>query len=242
MSISEAGEVIVSGAGQGIGFAMSLGLLNAGYRVSAWDIDRGQLASVEDEKLSFCQLDVRNKPDLVRAAESAAARGSVVGLVTCAVVAKVVPFLQLEETHWDTVFDVNLKGSFFCCQAVLPAMRRQRRGSIVLFSSMAARTGIVKCAHYDASKGGILGLARSLAIEVAGDNIRVNVVSPGVTDTPRRRATLSESHHRQLRERIPLGRIGRPEDMVEAALFLLDDDSSFVTGQDIRVNGGSRLF
>jgi NAD(P)-dependent dehydrogenase (short-subunit alcohol dehydrogenase family) len=242
MPRSDAGEIIVTGAGQGIGLAISRRLLHEGYRVSAWDIDRGDLGSISNERLSFYQLDVRDKPSQVRAAESAATRGNVVGLITCAVVSRLVAFLELGEALWDETFDINLKGSFFACQAVLPVMRRQRCGSIVLFSSMAARTGNVRGAHYDATKGGILGFARSLAAEVARDNIRVNVVSPSVTDTPRRRETLTDERHKKLQELIPLGRIGRPEDMVGATLFLLHDDSSFVTGQDLRINGGFRLF
>jgi NAD(P)-dependent dehydrogenase (short-subunit alcohol dehydrogenase family) len=242
MPRSDADEIIVTGAGQGIGLAISQRLLDEGYRVSAWVINRGDLASISSDRLTFYQLDVRDKAGLVGAAESTAARGKIAGLITCAVVSKLVDFLKLEEALWDEMFDVNLKGSFFACQAALTVMRRQRFGSIVLFSSMAARTGNVKGAHYDATKGGILGFARSLAIEVARDNIRVNVVSPSVTDTPRRRETLSDERHKKLQELIPLGRIGKPEDMVGAALFLLHDDSSFVTGQDIRINGGFRLF
>jgi NAD(P)-dependent dehydrogenase (short-subunit alcohol dehydrogenase family) len=140
------------------------------------------------------------------------------------------------------MFDINLKGTLFACQAVLPIMREQRRGSIVLLSSTVARHGAVGGAHYAATKGGILGLARSLALDVARENIRVNVISPGTTDTPMPREHRTDADLEALRRRIPLGRIGRPEDMAEVALFLLQEDSSFVTGQDIRVNGGALLF
>lgn len=114
-----------------------------------------------------------------------------------------------------------------------PARRPAQR------SSMSAA---VAAAHYAATKGGVLGLARSLALETARDNIRVNVVSAGITDTPQPRRNMSEDDMFSRAAAIPLGRIGRAEDMVEAALFLLRDDASFVTGQDIRVNGGRALF
>jgi NAD(P)-dependent dehydrogenase (short-subunit alcohol dehydrogenase family) len=112
----------------------------------------------------------------------------------------------------------------------------------VFFSSMLARTGGINSAHYAASKGGVLGLARSLALEVAGENIRVNTISPGLTDTPQPRDHLSEEELYGRGASIPLGRIGKAEDMVEGCLFLLSEDSSYFTGQDLRINGGASLW
>jgi NAD(P)-dependent dehydrogenase (short-subunit alcohol dehydrogenase family) len=121
-------------------------------------------------------------------------------------------------------------------------MRPQKFGRIVMFSSMAARTGGVNTAHYAASKGGILGLARALAIESAAANIRVNTVSPVITDTPMPRAVLTAEEMESRKTQIPLGRIGSTADMADACLFLLSNDSSYVLGQDLRVNGGSTLW
>ena len=196
-----------------------------------------------NSRLTFHQLDVRDKAGIDRVvAQTVATSGRIDGLVTCAAVFKAIPFLQLDDTTWDQTFDINLKGTLFACQAILPVMRSQGGGSIVLFSSIIARTGAAKGAHYAASKGGILGLARSLAMEVARDNIRVNVVSPGITDTPQPRANVSAEYLAARAREIPMQRIGRPEEMAEVALFLLQGDSSYVTGQDIRVTGGGRLF
>ncbi|MGN6735522.1 MAG: SDR family NAD(P)-dependent oxidoreductase, partial [Candidatus Binatia bacterium] len=136
----------------------------------------------------------------------------------------------------------NLTSYFLACRAALRVMRPQKFGRIVLFSSMAARTGGVNTAHYAASKGGILGLARSLAIESAAANIRVNTVSPVITDTPMPRAVLTADEMESRKSRIPLGRIGSTADMADACLFLLSNDSSYVLGQDLRVNGGSTLW
>ncbi|MBI3054450.1 MAG: SDR family oxidoreductase, partial [Betaproteobacteria bacterium] len=133
---------------------------------------------------------------------------------------------------WQHVLQVNLTGSFLCCRAAVRFMRPRKFGRIVMFSSMAARTGAIDGAHYAASKGGILGLARSLAVETATDNIRVNTISPGVTDTARPRAFGC----------IPLGRLGDVHDMTEACMFLLSEESSYVVCQDIRVNGGASLW
>ena len=169
-------------------------------------------------------------------------QGSIHGLVACAAVFKAKPFLEIDDASWDLTFDVNLKGSLFAVQAVLPYLRQQKSGAIVLFSSTIARTGAADGAHYAATKGGVLGLARSVALETAADGIRVNVVSPGVTDTPQPRGNMTEDQLFSRAETVPLGRIGDVHDMVEAALFLLSEDASFMTAQDLRVNGGARLF
>ena len=130
----------------------------------------------------------------------------------------------------------------FACQAVLPMMRKAGHGSIVVFSSSIARAGSPTGAHYAASKGGVLGLMRSLALEVAKEGIRVNAISPGVTDTPQPRGHATDEELYAKAARIPLGRIGQPEDMAQAIHFLLGNESSYVTGQDIRINGGGQIF
>ncbi len=163
-------------------------------------------------------------------------------LVCCAAIFRPQPFLELEPENWQRTLQTNLTGSFLLCRAALRCMRPRKFGRIVMFSSMIARTGSVKGAQYAASKGGILGLARTVAIEAAPDNIRVNTISPGITDTPQPRAFLSESELTARRTRIPLGRIGAVEDMVDACMFLLSEQSSYLIGQDLRVNGGASLW
>ena len=163
-------------------------------------------------------------------------------LVCCAGIYRPAPFLELTLEDWQQTLQINLTGYFLCCRAALRFMRPQKFGRIVMFSSMAARTGGAQVAHYAASKGGILGLARSLAIESAAENIRVNTVSPVITDTPMPRAVLSDEVMESRKTRIPLGRIGEVKDMTEACMFLLSDDSSYMLAQDLRVNGGSTLW
>jgi NAD(P)-dependent dehydrogenase (short-subunit alcohol dehydrogenase family) len=121
-------------------------------------------------------------------------------------------------------------------------MQAAKVGSIVLFSSSLARTGGMNSAAYAATKGGILGLMRSMALDVARDNIRVNAVSPAIADTAMPRANLDADVLQARAAANPMKRIGTPRDMAEAALFLLDDENAFMTGQDLRVTGGAHLF
>ena len=168
--------------------------------------------------------------------------GKIDYLVCCAGIYRPRPFLELSLDDWQQTLQINLTGYFLCCRAALRSMRPQQFGRIVMFSSMAARTGGKNVAHYAASKGGILGLMRALAVESAAEGIRVNTISPVITDTPMPRAVVSEAYLQSRKADIPLGRIGDVQDMAEACLFLLSEESSYVTGQDIRVNGGSTLW
>ena len=234
--------VIVTGAGSGFGLALTRRLLKENFRVEAWDRDEGSLSDIDDDSLSFRQLDVcdgRAMADAVAAIETSAA---ITGLVTCAAIYRVAPFLEITEDDWDAHLSINLKGTLLTCQAVLPRMLDQRRGSVVMFSSLIARRGAVNSGAYAATKGGVLGLMRALALDHARAGIRANAISPGIADTPMPRAVMDEDMLISKGEDVPLGRIAMPEDIVDATMFLLGQESSFVTGQDIRVNGGAGLF
>ena len=238
------GAIVVTGAASGIGRALVQRLVADDVHVCACDADATGLALLGSAPHLLTRVvDVRDRAALEAAVGDAhRAAGSIAGLVACAAVFKAMPFLDIDDALWDTTFDVNLKGSLFAIQAVLPFMRQQRSGAIVLFSSSLARSGAADGAHYAATKGAVLGLARSVALETAADGIRVNVVSPGVTDTPQPRGNMTEDQLFSRAAAVPLGRIGRVNDMVEAAMFLLSEDASFMTAQDLRVNGGARLF
>jgi 2-hydroxycyclohexanecarboxyl-CoA dehydrogenase len=236
---------IVTGGSGGIGKAISSRLLSEGAKVFALDVDakpwRTQVDSVAG--VTFLEVDVSQEADVDKAFATVAGREERIDyLVCCAAVFPRRPFLELGLAVWKETLNVNLTGTFFCCRSAVQFMRRQGFGRIVLFSSMLARTGCVNGAHYATSKGGILGLARTLALEVAHESIRVNTISPGITDTPQPRAFLSDAEIKAKESQIPLGRIGRVGDMVETCLFLLSEEGSYLTGQDIRVNGGSSLW
>lgn len=235
--------MIVTGAGSGIGAALTRRLLTENYHVSAWDTDPGDLTGANDANLDFHEIDVRDADAMATAVAGAAEKtGRIAGLATCAAIYRTKPFLELTEDDWDAHLSVNLKGTLLTCQAVLPKMLEQKSGSIVLFSSSIARRGAPQSAAYAATKGGVLGLGRAIALDHARAGVRANIISPGITDTPQPRGNLSEEDIYGRAENIPLGRIGMPGDMVDVATFLLSDDASFVTGQDIRVNGGAGLF
>lgn len=190
------------------------------------------------------QADVAAEDDLRSVvAEIERSSGPVAYLVYAAAVFPARPFLEIPPAEWERTLAVNATGAFLACQAVLPGMISQAFGRIVLFSSMLARTGGTNCAAYATSKGAILGLARTLAVEVAQSGIRVNTLTPGLTDTPQPRGHLTEDQLAAKAAAIPLRRLGLVEDMVEGCLFLLSDDTgSYYTGQDLRVNGGSTIW
>src|SRR5262249_54102680 len=134
---------------------------------------------------------------------------------------------------------VNLTGTFLCARAVARAMKEAGKGAIVNMASGRALAGAAKGAHYSASKGGIIALTKSLALDWAPYGIRVNCVIPGVTDTAQPRGELSDDELYALGSHIPLGRIAQPQDIAAAVAFLLGEDSAYMTGQSIAVNGGA---
>lgn len=225
---------VITGGSGGIGGAIAARLHDAGAIVHVLD---AKPSSMKD--LTFHQLDVANETEVDRVFD---AIGKIDYLVCCAGIYRPRPFLELSLDDWQQTLQINLTGYFLCCRAALRTMRPQKFGRIVTFSSMAARTGGKNVAHYAASKGGILGLMRSLAVESAADNIRVNAISPVITDTPMPRAVTSDEYLQSRKNHIPLGRIGDVQDMADGARFLLSDDSSYVIGQDLRINGGSTLW
>jgi len=228
---------VVTGGGGGIGGAIATRLASEGAVVHILDVKAGATNK------HFHPLDVGDEASVNRVFDAIGAEHDAIDyLICCAGIYRPQPFLELSLDAWRQTLQVNLTGMFLCCRAALKHMTPHRFGRIVLFSSMAARTGGKNVAHYATSKGGILGLARALAVEAAADNIRVNAISPVITDTPMPRAVVSDEYMQSRKDHIPLGRIGDVQDMVEACLFLLGDDSSYMTGQDLRVNGGSTLW
>jgi len=146
---------------------------------------------------------------------------------------------RLSEEDWDFVLDVNLKGTFLCSQAAYRPMRKQRYGKIVNTASVVVR-GNIGQANYISSKAGIIGLTRSLALEYARSNVNVNCVAPGFIDTPMS-AVLSEKTRELALERIPLKRLGRPDDVADLHVFLSSDEANYITGQVIFVDGGGSI-
>jgi 3-oxoacyl-[acyl-carrier protein] reductase len=158
-------------------------------------------------------------------------------LVNNAGIAKDQLLLRMKRDDWDAVLSTNLSSTFALTQAALKPMIRQRRGRIICISSVVGQSGNAGQANYAASKAGVIGFAKSVALEVASRGITVNVVAPGLIDTDMTRA-ITNGALEQWNARIPLGRLGTPEDVASAVCFLASDEASYITGQVVAVNGG----
>ena len=234
---------VVTGAGRGIGKVIAAQLLAEGATVHVPDLDEGRSRDSAAELgagAKPARLDVRNASDIASYFKTLEAQGGVDLLVNCAGgYAPLVPTLKITEAEYDMVMDSNLKGTFLCCQAVIPGMIRKKAGAIVNFSSLAGRqTSPALGSPYTAAKAGVLGLTRHLAKEFGAQGVRVNAIAPGTTEGERVAGLLTpEDRSRQLAG-IPLGRFTTAEDIADVVLFLLSPKARYVTGATIDVNGG----
>jgi NAD(P)-dependent dehydrogenase (short-subunit alcohol dehydrogenase family) len=163
-------------------------------------------------------------------------------LVNNAGIYPVSPVEEMREEEWDRVIDTNLVGTFLCSRAVAGKFLAQGSGRVISITSGRAFQGAKNAAHYASSKAGIIGFSKSLALELAPRRITVNVICPGITDTAQPRGHQSEEEIYSQAQKIPLGRIGQPEDLVGTAVFLASDGAAFITGQTLIVNGGSIMW
>ena len=236
---------IVTGAGRGIGQSIALAFAREGARVVLGDLDASLLDSVQAEiqalggqGLAF-QMDVSNKGQVQAVVRQALERwGRIDILVNNAGIYEVLPTEEISEEQWDRLLAVNLKGPFLCCQAVIPIMKGQEQGCIVNMASAAGKVGGTKAGvHYSVSKAGIICLTKQLARELGPHGITVNAVAPGRIDTPMIHA-VSDEENEAFRRRTPLGRLGTPQDVANAVVFLASEEASFITGEILDVNGG----
>jgi len=242
--------VLVTGAQQGIGRATALRCAAAGADVAVnWLDNEGAADDIAGEARAVGRRVLTVRGDVGRLAEVEAMvamveerLGPIDVLVNNAGVFPRVPFLELSESDWDYVLDINLKGTCFCAQAVAKRMvAAGRPGAIINLTSGAAYRGSPRGAHYCASKGGVVSLTRQMALELAPHRIRVNAIAPGLTDTAQPRYGSSEEEIAAAAQTIPLGRIAQPDDIARTAVFLASDEAGFTTGQILHVNGGGYL-
>ena len=240
---------IVTGAGQGIGRAIALGLAREGAGVAIADINEKSANKVKNEieaaggSALAIHADVSNENSVEAMVEKTLeAFRRVDILVNNAGIFPTSSVEEMSEADWDRVIGTNLIGAFLCARAVVPKFLKQGTGRIISFTSGRAFQGAKNGAHYAASKAGIIGFSKSLALELAPHGITVNVICPGITDTAQPRGHQTEEQIYAQAQRIPLGRIGQPEDLVGPAIFLASDAAAFITGQTILVNGGSIMW
>ena len=239
-------RALVTGAQQGIGRAVALALAEAGADVAInWLDDRAAAEAVAGEvrakgrKACLVQGSVGSFTEVARiVAEAHATLSGIDVLVNNAGVFPRSPFLELAEAEWDQVLGVNLKGSFLVAQAAARTMVKDgRKGAIVNLASSAVR-GHPLGVHYSASKAGIIGMTRAMALALAPHGIRVNAIAPGITDTAQPRYQYSESEMQEQSRLMPLGAMAKSSDIADIILFLASDASRFITGEVVHANGG----
>jgi NAD(P)-dependent dehydrogenase (short-subunit alcohol dehydrogenase family) len=245
MLLSDKVCIITGAASQrGIGRATARLFARQGARVVVLDLDEGQArdaaADLGQGHLGLA-CNVTDKQACLNAAERITGEyGRVDALINNAGVSQPVKFMEIEPENYDAVLDVNLRGTLYMSQAVVPQMRKQRSGSIVCMSSVSAQRGggIFGGPHYSAAKGGVLGLGKAMARELGPDNVRVNSIAPGLIQTDITGDKLTDDLRAEIIKGIPLGRLGVADDVGNACLFLASDLSAYITGATIDVNGG----
>ncbi|MBO5778571.1 MAG: 3-oxoacyl-ACP reductase FabG [Clostridia bacterium] len=234
---------LVTGASSGIGKAIAIKLAQNGYAVALGCRNTAAAEEVADfirtagGTVMVCPADVTDSASVEAMVAAAQTMGRIELLVPAAGIAYQNLFQYTDEETFDRIMDTNVKGAYLTAKAVLPHMITAQSGKIVFLSSMWGEVGASCEVVYSASKAALIGLTKALAKEVGPAGIRVNCVSPGVIRTPMT-TPLGEETLTALAEETPLGRIGRPEEVANAVLFLASDASAFITGQILGVNGG----
>ena len=235
---------LITGASRGIGRACALELVRAGYRVALAARQTDKLEEVAAEvraaggEAYVVALDLASQESIKAGfAKVSAEFGRIEVLVNNAGMTKDNLALRMKADDWNLVLQTNLSGAFFCIQQVISPMMKERWGRIINIASVVGQSGNPGQANYVASKAGLLGLTKSLAQELASRNITVNAVAPGFIETDMTNV-LKDEHKARITQAIPMGRIGRAEEVAAAVRFLASDEASYITGNVIDVNGG----
>jgi 3-oxoacyl-[acyl-carrier protein] reductase len=238
---------LVTGASQGIGRATSLFLADAGARVAVAARNSEKLSSLVAEIESAAGTALAVSMDVADAAQVKAGFQQLLAkfgrldiLVNNAAITRDTLALRMKLEDWEAVLRTNLTGAHLCMQQALGAMLKQRCGRIINITSVVAETGNAGQANYVASKAGLIGLTRAIAVEVASRSITVNAIAPGFIETPMTEA-LSQELKDKMRSLIPLGRFGTDREIAAAIAFLASDEAAYITGQVLGVNGGMHM-
>ncbi|MEK7080226.1 MAG: SDR family NAD(P)-dependent oxidoreductase [Patescibacteria group bacterium] len=240
---------IITGARRGMGRTHALTLARAGAKVVVSDVSQEECEAVVQEiknekgEALAVKCDISNKIEVDNLIQQTLAKfGKVDILVNNAGICPFNPFLEMKEEDFKKVIDVNLKGYFLCSQAAAKEMAKQKSGAIVNIASIAmgqVGSGFAGLTHYCASKGGIVAMAEAMSLELAPLGIRVNTIAPGAIDTPMVASVKQDMKNLEsMLAGIPLKRMGKPEEISNAVLFLASDESSYMTGSVVVVDGG----
>lgn len=247
MSDLEGQVVVVTGAAGGLGAAIAETAVRQGASVALLDLDAGRLHEFAKRlarlgPLGAWTADVAVYSQVEEAVKDVGKHlGPIAVLVNCAGILRDAFVTEIDDSDWDRMLNVNLKGPFNCIKAILPGMIEHRRGSIVNIASLGAKSSwSFTGAHYCASKAGLIGLTKQVAKQVAEHNIRVNAVAPSTARTSMTKGR-STQQLESISQRIPLGRLASPEDVAMAVLFLASSKASFITGYTLDVNGGAYM-
>jgi len=240
---------IVTGAGKGLGWAIAQRLARDGANVVIAEIDGPSahekavaLSQMKREALAV-QVDVSRWAEVEGMAKQVISRFRRIDILVnnAGILGPYFPLMEYPEEVWDRVIAVHLKGTFLCCKAVLPTMKAQGSGKVVNLASVAGKEGNANMAPYASAKAGIIGLTKTMGKEMAPFNVQVNCVSPALIETDMAKEMTPEQRA-LLISKIPMGRLGRPEEVAAVVKFLVSDEASFVTGQCYDISGGRSVY
>jgi 3-oxoacyl-[acyl-carrier protein] reductase len=240
---------VITGAGQGIGREIAVAFSMRDTHVAIADIHGANAVKVKDEiqnagKTALAiEADVSSEESVTLMIEQTLKEfGTIDVLINNAGIYPSASIEELTAESWNRVIGTNLTGQFLCSRAVVPTMLEKKKGRVINLSSTTAFRGARNGAHYAASKAGIIGFTKALALELAPTGITVNAICPGLTDTAQPRGHLTDKELYAKKDRVPLGRIAQPRDIVGPVLFLASDKAAHITGQTVLVNGGDLMW
>ncbi|MDG2268132.1 MAG: 3-oxoacyl-[acyl-carrier-protein] reductase [Alphaproteobacteria bacterium] len=236
---------LVTGASGGIGASIALALHKQGAKVCITGTNLKKLNQInQDSSMAFSQVvcDLSNREDLKKIIPSVEDKlGKIDILINNAGITRDQLMMRMQDDIWDAVIQTNLNSSFYLSKSVIKGMMKRKFGRIIQISSVVAFTGNPGQSNYVASKAALVGMTKSLALEVASRNITVNCIAPGFIRTPMT-SVLNEDQQEKLMQKIPMQRFGSPADIAAASVYLSSDEASYITGTTIHVNGGLAMF